>query len=183
MKGRYRQGFGPHRTGNRRVNIGRGQLIAKELPRPGWTVDRARSLIIPRNAAPAITALILVVVAVWLAGCAGLDHVASAKPIAIESVRLTAAGHFVDLRYRVLDPAGANEALGPGVKPFLIDDASGQVMAVPMTAKLGSLRQTQADQRPNRTYFVLFANTAGVSAGSRVTADLGGMRFTDLIVQ
>jgi hypothetical protein len=183
MKGRYRQGFGPHRAAYRRVDIGRGQLITQEQRRPGWTLDQARSLLLPRSAAPAMLVLILLVLAGWLAGCAGLNHAATAKPIAIESVRLTAAGHFVDLRYRVLDPAGANEALGPGVKPFLIDDASGQVMAVPMTAKLGSLRQTQADQRPNRTYFVLFANTAGVRAGSRVTADLGGMRFTDLIVE
>jgi hypothetical protein len=104
-------------------------------------------------------------------------------PIAIESIRLTAAGHFVDLRYRVRDPESANELLGPGVKPRLIDEATGVVMEVPMTAKLGELRQTQAEQRPDRSYFVFFSNSAGVHAGSRVTAELGEARFTGLTIE
>jgi hypothetical protein len=118
-------------------------------------------------------------------GCAGHAEQAPAEPapISIESVRITAAGHYIDLRYRVLDPVAANELLGPGVKPQLTDDATGAVMGVPMTAKLGSLRQTRGDQRSNRSYFVLFANTAGVKPGSRVSVDMGGMRFSDLTIE
>ena len=104
-------------------------------------------------------------------------------PIAIESVRVTAAGHYVDLRYRVTDAARANELLGPGVKPILIDQATGVQMGVPMTAKLGPLRQTQAVQRPDHLYFVMFVNSAGLKPGSRVTAQLGRITLADLAVE
>lgn len=116
-------------------------------------------------------------------GCASQSSPKVDRSIEIESVRITAAGHYIDLRYRVLDPAAANASLGPGVKPTLIDDASGIVMSVPMTAKLGSLRQTRGEQRPDRSYFVLFANTAGVQSGSRVTAKLGDMTFESLTIE
>lgn len=120
-----------------------------------------------------------------LGGCA-VGPIATARteqPIAIESVRLTAAGHYVDVRYRVLDPAAAQAALGPGVKPVLTDEASGRAMAVPSTAKLGALRQTQNAQRPGHVYFVLFINSAGIRAGSRVSVTLGDIRFRNLTVE
>jgi hypothetical protein len=118
-------------------------------------------------------------------GCAGTGGGTSVReaPIAIESVRLTAAGHYIDLRYRVIDPATAQAALGPKVRPTLINEDNGAVMAVPTTAKLGSLRQTQARQEEGRTYFVFFVNTGGVRPGSRVTAELGPLHFEDLTVQ
>jgi len=129
--------------------------------------------------------LLLVLLTLTAAGCASNVATRSDEPqsIEIESVRVTAAGHYIDLRYRVLDPEGANSSLGPGVKPTLTDDATGIIMAVPMTAKLGSLRQTRGDQRPNRSYFVLFVNSAGLTSGSRVTADLGDMRFESLTIE
>ncbi|MCC6631806.1 MAG: hypothetical protein IT482_07020 [Gammaproteobacteria bacterium] len=108
---------------------------------------------------------------------------ARVAPIQIASIRLTAAGHYVDLRYRVLDPKRAQEALGPGVKPRLIDEKSGAVMWVPSTAKLGSLRQTQNIQKPDHLYFVLFINSAGLKSGSRVTAELGSLTFRNLTVE
>jgi hypothetical protein len=101
----------------------------------------------------------------------------------VESVHLTAAGHFVDLRYRVLDVGRAQAALGPKIRPRLIDEATGAVMAVPTTAKLGSLRQTQGEQKAGRTYFVLFVNSSGVREGSRVTAELGALRFEHLQIE
>lgn len=123
--------------------------------------------------------------AVAACGCAGSGGGTSARdaPIAIDSVRLTAAGHYIDLRYRVLDPAAAQAALGPKVRPTLVNEDNGAVMAVPTTAKLGSLRQTQARQEPGRTYFVLFVNSGGVRPGQQVTAQLGALRFEDLTVQ
>ena len=132
-----------------------------------------------------VCSVALLVSMLTLSGCASQQKVAQAAPqaIEIESVRITAAGHYVDLRYRVLDPALANSSLGPGVKPTLIDEASGISMGVPTTAKLGSLRQTKGDQRPDRTYFVLFANTAGLTSGSKVTAQMGDMKFEGLTVE
>jgi O-phosphoseryl-tRNA(Cys) synthetase len=121
------------------------------------------------------------------AGCATQNSRApdSDEPIAVESVRLTAAGHYIDLRYRVLDPERARAVLGPTVKvrPRLVNEANGAVMAVPTTAKLGSLRQTQAPQKSGRTYFVMFVNSGGLETGSRVTAELGELRFKHLIVE
>jgi hypothetical protein len=122
--------------------------------------------------------------ALSLAACAAPSRVASTSRQAIEvqSVRLTAAGHYVDLRYRVLDADRANQALGPKVRPKLISEATGAVMAVPTTAKLGSLRQTQAVQATGRNYFVMFVNN-GLTPGSRVTAELGEIKFQHLLVQ
>ena len=121
------------------------------------------------------------------AGCATGGAVAPVvpadAPISVVAVQLTAAGHYVDLRYRVIDPERAQLALGPKVRPQLINEANGTAMAVPTTAKLGSLRQTQAVQETGRTYFVMFVNSGGVQTGSRVTAELGELRFEHLLVE
>ncbi|MFO1401019.1 MAG: hypothetical protein U1F30_07375 [Steroidobacteraceae bacterium] len=122
-------------------------------------------------------------VAALCCGCATQPPASAPAPIAVQSVRLTAADHYVDLRYRVLDPAAAQQALGPGVHPRLINEANGAVMAVPTTAKLGSLRQTQAVQRPGHTYFVMFVNSGGLRSGSRVTAELGSVRIRHLLIE
>lgn len=121
---------------------------------------------------------------VLIGGCATTADVRASQraPIAVEAVHLSAAGHFVDLRYRVLDAERAQAALGPKVRPRLIDEATGAVMAVPTTAKLGSLRQTQGTQKPGRTYFVLFVNR-GMREGSLVTAELGELRFEHLRIE
>lgn len=118
-------------------------------------------------------------------GCAAMPDAQAqpASPISIETVRLTAAGHYIDLRYRVLDAARANELLGPRVRPVLINESNGVVMGVPMTAKLGPLRQTQATQRTDHLYFVMFLNSAGLVPGSKVTAQLGGITIANLVVE
>jgi len=103
--------------------------------------------------------------------------------LTIDSLHMSAAGTLIDLRYRVVDAERARQALGPRVRPRLIDEASGIEMAVPNTAKLGSLRQTQGTQREGRTYFVLFVNSARIGPGSRVTAELGELRFQHLLVE
>jgi hypothetical protein len=120
-----------------------------------------------------------------LAGCAAgpAAQAESPSPIKVEAVRLTAAGHYVDLRYRVVDPVRANELLGPGVKPVLVNQANGAVMGVPMTAKLGPLRQTQAVQRTDHLYFVMFVNSGAVTRGSTVTAQLGDIEIANLTVE
>jgi hypothetical protein len=126
-----------------------------------------------------------------LAGCASTGGKLAGAPAAkstgaaltIDSLHMSAAGTLIDLRYRVVDAERAGRALGPKVRPRLIDEASGIEMAVPNTAKLGSLRQTQGTQREGRTYFVLFVNSARIGPGSRVTAELGELRFQHLLVE
>lgn len=165
---------------------GSGSAGSTRLSRDLRTAAAGRAAYIPRVALIYLLAAIVFVAAgALLSGCATESSAvrASAHVLQIDSVRLTAAGHFIDLRYRVLDPNKANASLGPGVKPLLVDEATGAAMAVPTTAKLGSLRQTRGEQRPNREYFVLFVNSAPLHPGSLVTAELGDLRFEHLTVQ
>ena len=134
---------------------------------------------------------LMLAAAVQLAGCGSTPSVEQAagtkdatdQAIAIDAVRMTAAGKFIDLRYRVVDAERAAQQLGPKVRPQLIDERTGSVMAVPTTAKLGSLRQTQGAQKTGRTYFILFANNGSVGPGSKVTVEIGPMKFEHLSVQ
>lgn len=128
-------------------------------------------------------AALLTVAFAVLAGCASAPPKEPPQAIAIDAIRMTAAGKFIDLRYRVVDAGKATELLGPKVRPRLIDERTGSVMAVPMTAKLGSLRQTQGKQATGRSYFILFANNGSVGPGSRVTAEIGPMVFKHLTVE
>jgi hypothetical protein len=176
----FRQGSGRKAETQRLVDIGKGRLVEPEKNR---SRVKKRSSPMPRAMVLVLTSVLLIAALVTLSGCASQPSAADTQAIQIESVRLTAAGHYIDLRYRVLDSEQANELLGPGVKPMLIDEASGIVMEVPMTAKLGSLRQTRGDQRPDRTCFVLFTNTVGAGPGSVVTAEMGEMRFESLIIE
>ncbi len=166
----------------RRVDIAAGRVIRQEgLPPSTDSNDALRDSMRRKFAASLALIVLIVAMLVSLSGCAATPKVQPS--IAIESVRITAAGHYIDLRYRVLDSERANASLGPGIKPVLIDEATGTVMEVPMTAKLGALRQTRGVQRPDRTYFVLFANTAGLTSGSRVTAEIGDMSFERLTIE
>jgi hypothetical protein len=142
------------------------------------------------------SAVIVLAICLLLAAACGNDSITdpdadaasavlalSSEVLSVESIRLTAANHYLDLRYRVLDPDQANEHLGPGVESRLIDQSSGIVNPVPMTAKLGALRQTRGIQKTGRQYFVLFANNAGLRRGSVVTAEIGDFRFENLTIE
>jgi hypothetical protein len=118
-----------------------------------------------------------------LAGCASLPPADPPQAISVEVIHMTAGGKFVDLRYRVLDAEQATAQLGKKVRPKLIDERTGTEMSVPMTAKLGALRQTQGAQKTGRTYFILFANNGSVAKGSKVTAQIGPMSFHHLVVE
>ena len=119
-----------------------------------------------------------------LVGCAQLGANlpgANRAPLIVERVNVTAAGHFVDLRYRVTDVEAARAAFKPGAVFRLVDEQTGHVMLVPTTAKLGALRQTKG-LKADHTYFMLFMN-GGVRPGSRVTAEIAGFQFRHLRIQ
>lgn len=132
---------------------------------------------------------ILAGLAAGLAGCAAAppaqtpepDRPVRASPLVVERISITAAGHFVDLRYRVTDAAAAQAVLTPKATYRLIDERTGQAMLVPTTAKLGSLRQSRG-LKTDHSYFMLFMN-AGLQPGSMVTVDIAGFRFPHLRVQ
>lgn len=163
-----------------------GQLVGNHRQANGPT----------RMAATSVAAICtLAILAFCLAGCGATraDRTAHApgavagadasSTIRVESVHLSAAGNYVDVRYRVLDAARATQALGPKVRPRLVDARTGLEMGVPTTAKLGSLRQTQGQQRTGRTYFILFVNSARVGTGDEVALQVGELQVAHLRVQ
>lgn len=131
-----------------------------------------------RRLAGAVLAGALVAV---LGGCATVPVAPAKPPLEIERVAITAAGHFVDLRYRVTDVEAVRAALTPKAVYRLVDERTGKEMLVPTTAKLGALRQTRG-LKTGHTYFMLFVNI-GLRPGSVVTAEIAGFRFPHLTVQ
>lgn len=128
-----------------------------------------------------LAAAAAIVLALGLAGCATTGPV-SDGPVQVQVVRLTAAGKFVDLRYRVTDPEAARKALvRPGVQFRLVNEKTGHVLQVPVSAKLGALRQTRG-VKPGHTYFMLFQG-GGLRRGDVITAHLGDLTFRHLRVQ
>ena len=102
--------------------------------------------------------------------------------IELLAMRNTAAGHMVDFRYRVLDAEKADPLFKRQTKPYLIHQASGKVLAVPNTAKLGSLRNSNTPQE-GRTYWMFFGNHHGiVQSGDKVTVAIGDFKVADIEV-
>ena len=102
--------------------------------------------------------------------------------IELVAMRSTAAGHMVDFRYKVLDAEKAAPLFKRQTKPYLIHQESGKSLAVPNTAKIGSLRNSNTPQA-GRIYWMFFGNHHGlVQKGDKVTVAIGDFRATDLVV-
>lgn len=104
--------------------------------------------------------------------------------VSVLGVRMTAAGHMLDFRYRVLDTAKAGRLVRPKMGLALIDLATKTEMSVPVMEKVGSLQQTRSHLFPDRTYSVIFSNRAGiVKPGSKVSIQFGDLTLDNLIVE
>lgn len=101
-----------------------------------------------------------------------------------ESLRLSAAGHILDFRYRVTDPKKAIKIMkDPKLTTYLLDQTSNVKLGVPSTPKVGSLRQVDTDPKAGRIYFSLFSNPGGlVKVGNKVTVVMGEFRAENLVV-
>lgn len=130
-----------------------------------------------------------------LAGCATSQHSRSSKTVdpndeleaawgvRMESIRLTAAGHLVDFRYRVVDPEKALTLMKRGGEAFLIDEATGTRLPVPVT-KVGQLRGTGTMPQDDRVYTVMFNSGGGlIQPGSKVSVVIGDFKAEHLIVE
>lgn len=102
--------------------------------------------------------------------------------VEVVSVRLAAAGHMVDFRYRVVDPEKARPLFARRNKPQLVEEATGRSLTVASTAKTGPLRSSN-DPIAGRTYFIFFGNPGDVKAGSRVSVAIGDFRAENLLVE
>jgi hypothetical protein len=104
--------------------------------------------------------------------------------VEVVGIHLTAAGHMVDFRYRVLDPPKAAPLLDRRQRAELVDAATGAVLAVPQAPKIGTLRQNTANPRAGQVAFALFANPRRlVRSGSKVTVRIGEFAAEGLAVQ
>jgi len=114
---------------------------------------------------------------------AGLSAAEQKYGIKILSLMPTAAGHMLDLRYRVIDPEKAVEILNKDKRAFVVDKDSGKTLPVPQT-RLGPLRQSTLKPEPDRIYFMLFSNRGGyVKEGSNVKLVIGDFVMEEIIVQ
>ena len=104
--------------------------------------------------------------------------------IKIESIHLSAASYMLDFRFRVLDSQKAAPLLERANKPYLIDEATGNRMLVPDSPKTGPLRQTDIQPKPNRIYWLFFANPGKrIKSGDKVTIVIGDFRAEHLTVE
>ena len=103
--------------------------------------------------------------------------------IKIVGIRLTAADHMVDFRYKVLDSEKASLFLKRQVEPYLVDQETGAKLSIPKT-RLGPMRQTSVKPEENRDYFMLFGNPTGlIKPGSKVTLVIGDQKIENLVVE
>ena len=102
--------------------------------------------------------------------------------IELTALRMTAANRMIDFRYRVLDKDKAAPLFKRQTKPYLVHQASGKVLAVPNTAKIGSLRNSNMPQQ-GRIYWMFFGNNGVVKNGDKVSVVIGDFRADNLIVE
>ena len=126
-----------------------------------------------------------------MAGCASVSpsqknnvhEIADTWGIEITSVRMSAGGHMIDFRYRVLDAEKAASLFVRSNKPYLIDQKSEKVLSVPNMGKVGPLRNSNKPIE-GRIYWMFFGNSGGyVQAGSLVTVTIGDFRVENIVVQ
>lgn len=103
--------------------------------------------------------------------------------IEVTSLRMSANDHMVDFRYRVLDAKKADNLFSKGDKPYLVEQKTGKVLAVPRTAKVGPL-MSNYQHKQNRIYWMFFGNRNGlIKTGSKVNVVIGEFKAENLVVE
>lgn len=114
------------------------------------------------------------------AGLKGADALAETFGIELVSLRLTAAGTMLDLRYHVVDVEAATRILHQGspVEITMVDPATGMEAGIPETM-LGQLKAKTDRSKPGRLYYVLFKNPGNaVQSGGAID-----IHFGDVVVK
>lgn len=102
--------------------------------------------------------------------------------IELTALRMTAANRMIDFRYRVIDAEKATPLFKRQTKPYLVHQKSGKVLAVPNTAKIGSLRNSNTPKQ-GKIYWMFFGNNGLVQAGDKVDVVIGQFKAENLVVQ
>jgi hypothetical protein len=167
--------------------------------RSGW--QRARRC----QAAFAMLAFLLILASAFVHGPAlaqdnaqAAESIASAKPdeantlsagfrdkwgVEIIGIRLTAANHMLDFRYKVLDAKKSAPLFERKNKPYLMQVATGKVLDVPAPSKVGPLRNSN-QPIAGRIYWMFFGNGRNmIKKGDEVAVIIGDFRAEKLIVE
>lgn len=100
----------------------------------------------------------------------------------VVGVRPVSSGFMLAFRYRIVDEEKAKLLNDKRSKAYIIDEATGNVLGVPIMEKLGEMRQKSTPE-PGRTYFIMFGNPGKlVKSGSRVSVVVGDFRIDGLVV-
>ncbi|MDB5897814.1 MAG: hypothetical protein JWP22_2916 [Ramlibacter sp.] len=125
--------------------------------------------------------------AVALPGCASAPPPdAQSLGIRVDGLRLSAHGHLLDLRYRVLDPIKAAPLLDAKKKVYLVDEQRQARLGVPESPVIGGMRQTSRNRvvYTDRDYFILFVNPGrAVRTGDTLQLAVDGAAIARLTVQ
>jgi hypothetical protein len=100
-------------------------------------------------------------------------------------IRRTAAGNFLDFRFRVLDADKALPLFDHRIKPQLIVERSNVRLPVPMAPKVGAFRPTNRGNniKPDKIYYMIFGNPDRyVKMGEKVTVVIGDFKVEHLLV-
>lgn len=134
-----------------------------------------------KHSISSFTALATILVAVLL--MMGLvknnDH-----GIEIKSVRLSAMGYMLDVRYQVNDPERASKMITKSIKPYIVEEETGARLFVPIPGKVGPLRQISQNPVKGNVYFMMFANPGRrLKTGHRITLVIGDYKARHLAIQ
>jgi len=140
-----------------------------------------------------ITRMAQFVFCLWLLlvsslSCAGItsseEKMAEEWGIKILSLRHTAADYMLDFRFRIVDGKKVQQIMNRKIKPYLIVERTGQKLQVPISTKLGPLRQAKTFAKADRNYFMFFANPGRlVKKNDKVTIVIGDFKVEHLVVE
>ncbi|MEQ1637900.1 MAG: hypothetical protein ABL903_14545 [Methylococcales bacterium] len=94
--------------------------------------------------------------------------------VQLQGINITAAGHMLDFRFRVIDPNKAAHLLDTKHKASVIVEENGIALEVPNVPRIGSLRQNSKQVKQGMVFTVLFGNPGKmVAAGQELTVHIG----------
>ncbi len=111
----------------------------------------------------------------------GVTEKLGIRPVAI---RLTAAGNMVDFRYSVLEPRKSRPMFDRKLRTYLLNEATGDMFAVPTNSKLGPLRSSSREPVAGKEYFIFFVNPGRpLKRGDKVAVVVGDMKIENLTLE
>lgn len=103
--------------------------------------------------------------------------------VKLQGIQITAAGHMLDFRFRVIDPAKAAPLVDKKKKASVIIEKTGTKLGVPNVPRIGSLRQSSKQVKPGMMFAILFANPGKmVTPGQQLTVQIGDFSVEHITV-